>query len=75
MSFNSSFFKISQLSNDMVDYPPERVSNLKAYFIEEDDIKIEFTATGEDLDNGQGILIYKIFTSYLIYEAVFSHNY
>ena len=58
----------------MVDYPPERVSNLKAYFIGEDDIKIEFTATGEDLDNGQGNLIYKIFTSYLIYEAVFSHN-
>ena len=43
----------------MVDYPPERVSNLKAYFIE-DDIKIEFTATGEDLDNGQGKLM-KIF--------------
>ena len=62
MSFHSIFFNISQLSNDMVDYPPERVSNLKAYFIE-DDIKIEFTATGEDLDNGQGNLIYKIFTS------------
>ena len=56
MSFHSSFLKISQLSNDMVDYPPERVSNLKAYFIE-DDIKIEFTATGEDLDNGQGKLM------------------
>ena len=61
MSFHSSFLKISQLSNDMVDYPPERVSNLKAYFIGEDDIKIEFTATGEDLDNGQGKLLYKIF--------------
>ena len=56
MRFYSSFLKISQLSNDMVDYPPERVSNLKAYFIE-DDIKIEFTATGEDLDNGQGKLM------------------
>ena len=75
MSFHSIFFNISQLSNDMVDYPPERVSNLKAYFTEEDDIRIEFTATGEDLDNGQGNLIYKIFTSYLIHEAVFSHNY
>ena len=44
----------------MIDYPPVRVSNLKAYFIEENDIKIEFTATGEDLDNGKSKLMYKI---------------
>ena len=61
MSLHFNFLTISQLSNDMIDYPPERVSNLKAYFIEEGDIKIEFTATGEDLDNGQGKLLYKIF--------------
>lgn len=45
-------FKIK--NNNNFNYPPEKIKNLKVIIKDSSNIRVEFTATGDDLDYGTG---------------------
>ena len=39
---------------EKANYKPDKIKNLKITLVGEDRVKVDFTATGEDLDYGTG---------------------